>query len=127
MIRGVIYLLIGTYLYVLTPINQLSKIPKLVSHYQLHASEEKDCSVFSFLAEHYWNQGANHDNDQSEDQRLPFKKYEVILPLVVALVPNHQPFVLKLPEPLSSRIEPIDEHFPNQLWDQSFFQPPCVV
>lgn len=127
MIRGIIYLLVCTYLYVLTPLNQFSKLPDLFAHFQQHAQAEDECTFYHFLAEHYWNESANHDNDQSEDRRLPFKNYEVSLPPVIALVPNHAPICLHSPEFARTTHTAFNDRVPNQLWESSFFQPPCVA
>ena len=53
-----------------TPVMQIMKFPVLVEHFNKHKQSEK-VSIIEFLKEHY---AADHnDDDQSEDNKLPFK------------------------------------------------------
>jgi hypothetical protein len=55
-----------------TEIHQLAKVPLLISHYQNHRQTDPSLSFFGFLKIHY---GDKHpeDNDDQEDNELPFK------------------------------------------------------
>ena len=53
-----------------TPVMQLLKLPVLVEHYNKHKKLEH-VSFVEFLEEHY--AVGHNDDDQSEDNKLPFK------------------------------------------------------
>jgi hypothetical protein len=55
-----------------TEIHQLIKLPKLANHFLHHKTENGKISFIDFLQLHY---SANHpiDNDENEDNNLPFK------------------------------------------------------
>ena len=66
-----------------TPVGQLMKLPVLVEHFYKHQLED-GVSLFKFLSDHY---GSNHnDNDQAEDERLPFKTV-IFQPIGFAVLP----------------------------------------
>jgi hypothetical protein len=55
-----------------TELHQLFKLPSLIAHYLHHRQEDKSITFFDFLRIHY---SENHplDNDDEEDNQLPFK------------------------------------------------------
>ncbi len=55
-----------------TELHQLFKLPSLLAHYLHHRQEDKSITFFDFLRIHY---SENHplDNDEEEDNQLPFK------------------------------------------------------
>ena len=53
-----------------TPVMQFLKFPVLVEHYKKHKKLDRD-SIVEFLKEHYT--AGHNDDDQSEDNKLPFK------------------------------------------------------
>jgi len=65
-------ILSSVYLTGATELYQLLKLPYLVTHYQHHREEDRSMSLVDFLRIHYLD---NHpaDNDDQEDNQLPFK------------------------------------------------------
>lgn len=55
-----------------TELHQLLKLPVLLQHFQEHKKEDKDISLFRFIAMHYFN-GTKKDKDYDRDMQLPFK------------------------------------------------------
>lgn len=55
-----------------TELHQVFRLPFLLEHYRQHRQQDSCLSFISFLKIHYTN---NHpeDNDDNEDNRLPFK------------------------------------------------------
>jgi hypothetical protein len=81
---------------------ELHKLPLLVQHYYKHKAVEASLSLFQFLKQHYIREIEN-DNDDKEDNSLPFK----------SVVENNFP-VIYLPAQ--------DNHIPsNDLNNCSFF------
>ena len=110
--------------YVQTPLNQLSKLPKLFSHYQEHHQSNETCSFLDFMIEHYV-QTNKHDDDAAQDRQLPFKNFDTIVPAIVAIVPCA---TVQLPALIEGT--PLDfllrDCTPRELkWASNFFQPPC--
>ena len=70
--RNLAILLLGVYLFGVTPMGELLKIPYMVEHYYEHKSLDKDLDVLGFLAIHY---GDCHKiySDFAKDMKLPFK------------------------------------------------------
>lgn len=70
-----------------TEIHQLWKFPFLIQHYWHHQKEDRSLSFFAFLKIHYVNREHPNDNDDKEDNELPFKSVNNIshidTPLIV--------------------------------------------
>ncbi|WP_374540438.1 hypothetical protein [Flavobacterium sp.] len=115
------------YLFSMTEVHQLLKMPLLVEHYLEHKQENKQLSLLSFFEMHYLN-GQHLDSDQDKDMQLPFKNFQ----------DNHPNVVLALPEQITF-FEPQpavqDELIPNfnesQVFISSFltsiWQPPKIA
>ena len=56
-----------------TEIHQFLKIPLLFSHFQHHKTSTPGLSLRDFLQLHYSNQEHPNDNDDQEDEELPFR------------------------------------------------------
>jgi len=56
-----------------TEIHQLWKLPFLVQHYLHHQKEDSSLSFIAFLKIHYIDRDHPNDNDDKEDNELPFK------------------------------------------------------
>lgn len=56
-----------------TEIHQLWKFPFLIQHYLHHQKEDRSLSFFAFLKIHYTDRDHPNDNDDKEDNELPFK------------------------------------------------------
>ena len=57
----------------LTEIHQLMKLPFLIKHYIDHHEENTSLSFIDFLKMHYTDKEDPNDNDDKEDNELPFK------------------------------------------------------
>ena len=56
-----------------TEIHQLWKLPFLIQHYFHHQKEKPTLSFITFLKIHYTNKDHPDDNDDKDDNALPFK------------------------------------------------------
>jgi len=56
-----------------TEFHQLLKIPLLIQHYMHHRGENTSISFLEFLKIHYTDTQHPNDNDEREDNELPFK------------------------------------------------------
>lgn len=71
--RLIVISILVAYFVSFTELRQLIKIPQLVEHYCAHTSENKDMTLWQFLALHYLNTPIV-DSDYQEDMKLPFKQ-----------------------------------------------------
>ncbi|MBD0831007.1 hypothetical protein [Aestuariibaculum sediminum] len=58
--------------------NDLLKFDALIEHAQYHKQVHGD-NFFQFIAEHYGNTAANHDDKPDEHKKLPFKEHHHVL------------------------------------------------
>ena len=79
-----------------TEIHQFLKIPLLITHYQHHKNNLPGMTLFDFLQLHYNSQEHPNDNDDQEDEELPFRSAGTI-----AHIDPFQPLLkeLQLPSP----------------------------
>lgn len=56
-----------------TEIHQLLKFPFLIHHYLHHRNMDSSMSIMGFLKIHYSDEQHPNDNDDSDDNELPFK------------------------------------------------------
>ncbi|MBL7722897.1 MAG: hypothetical protein JNK27_02055 [Chitinophagaceae bacterium] len=75
------FLLLGT-----TELHQFLKLPVLLKHFQVHKKQDKSLSLRGFLALHY-SQDHPIDNDDSDDNQLPFKNPEAINHVDITIIP----------------------------------------
>lgn len=74
MVKKVLVLLLGVLiLNGATELHQLLKLPFLVQHYRHHRNEDSRLSFIAFLKIHYTEKHHPNDNDDREDNELPFK------------------------------------------------------
>ncbi|MBK8621526.1 MAG: hypothetical protein IPN79_07135 [Saprospiraceae bacterium] len=64
--------LLITYLFSLTPVKELGKIPVLIFHYYAHVNENPEMTISEFFDIHYAH-GIVFDEDYEQDMKLPFK------------------------------------------------------
>ncbi|MBS1624632.1 MAG: hypothetical protein JSS76_06300 [Bacteroidetes bacterium] len=91
-----------------TELHQLSRLPRLFSHYSQHRAIQPDLSVWSFLYMHY-STDRTHDN---EDNNLPFKSDEAVfhfIPAFSTAPPAQNEVVLRL----DTRSTPALEYDPS--------------
>ncbi|MCS4164979.1 MULTISPECIES: hypothetical protein [Sphingobacterium] len=71
-----------------TMLSQLAKLPKLYQHFTIHNEIGPPITFVEFLSMHYWGQDLP-DNDEQEDMKLPFKKYDLTA-FSFVFVSNHK-------------------------------------
>lgn len=81
-----------------TPLQQLTKVPVLMEHYQEHKLRNGDITFLDFMIMHYVSDDGVHDDD-NRDMELPFKKshngqflQDACQPARMALVPQHNEY-----------------------------------
>lgn len=101
---------------------ELSKIPALISHYQKHKKLDKNFSFISFLAEHYQQRDNEHSNP--EHCKLPFFHHDA--PNLVFVLNNTFELSFFL---LPIKCTPQFKFVFNYIFSPaiSFFQPPQMV
>lgn len=84
--KGIAFVVGCVFLFINTELDQLIKLPILIQHYQYHQSEQKLMTLADFLSLHY---SSTHplDNDESEDENLPFKSVSNIAHTDVSTLP----------------------------------------
>jgi hypothetical protein len=88
MTKNVIIIILSTlFLNGSTEIHQLWKVPFLIRHYLHHRNEDLSLSFISFLQIHYTDKDHPNDNDDKEDNELPFKSVgnasHIDIPIIV--------------------------------------------
>ena len=75
--KTVLTILASVFLFSATELHQLVKLPGLVSHLKEHRESDPSMSIWAFLQLHYT---ADHpaDNDDDDDNQLPFKDLNAI-------------------------------------------------
>lgn len=120
-------LLVSIYLFSMTEVHQLLKMPSLVEHYFLHKNANKELTLLSFLEMHYLN-GNHMDADSKHDMQLPFKNMQDNHPNVVVTLPTD--FVLFEIEPvlkqdaaiIVSKSQVLESNYLKSIW-----QPPKIA
>jgi len=79
-------ILTGFFLLSTTELHQFLKLPVLLKHFQVHKKQDKSLSLLDFLALHY-SQDHPIDNDDSEDNQLPFKNFEATSHVDLTIIP----------------------------------------
>ncbi len=69
-----------------TELHQFMKLPVLLKHFQVHKKQDKSLSLLDFLVLHY-SQDHPIDNDDSDDNQLPFKNFEAINHVDITIIP----------------------------------------
>lgn len=92
-----------------TEIHQFLKIPLLIAHYQHHKNEFPELTLRGFLQIHYSTKEHPNDNDEQEDEELPFRSSGTIAH-IDPFQPVLKEFQLSVPvRALSSR----NPHYPE--------------
>lgn len=76
--RKLAYVVIGLMLCTHTEFGQFFRVAFLVQHYYQHVERDHSLSLVSFLEMHYWGTDIA-DDDQEQDQQLPFKSFAINL------------------------------------------------
>jgi hypothetical protein len=79
-----------------TELHQLFCFPTLVTHYKQHKQEDGPTSILSFMMLHY---GGAHpfDNDESDDEKLPFKSTAGISHIDQGIFPSERDSINLIP------------------------------
>lgn len=108
-----------------TELHQFMKIPFLLQHFHDHKNEDPSLSLLAFLKIHYTDNHHPDDNDDREDNELPFKSAGNIFHLDTPTVAKREAvhFII-YPE---KRIYPYNDE--GNLCHRSFsiFHPPCIA
>lgn len=106
-------------------VGQLLKLPLLISHYFDHFREEKQ-TIYAFFHEHYVHHHGNTNNDQDEDNQLPFK--------TTNFQQTSSSFLLAVYEPINKTEIPVNEKqlilpsiFIPTNYLKDIFHPPQIV
>jgi hypothetical protein len=107
-----------------TELHELFRVPFLVSHYQQHRRVNASMNIWDFLALHYSNEHP-YDQDEQEDQGLPFKSSANINHLGPTWLQS--PSTLGSPYPISIQqfIIPIQTAIPAEKLMVFFILPAC--
>lgn len=107
-----------------TELQELIKLPLLFEHYYEHKTADERVTFLSYLVDHY-NSIPHTDNDEEQDNRLPFKSAEPKVLLTGLAVPPNNVFLIKdlattdLKRPSIYNDDDIPHAFTGSIW-----QPP---
>ena len=119
--------LVSIYVFSMTEVHQLLKMPLLVEHYLAHKNATKELSLLSFLEMHYLN-GSHMDADSTHDMQLPFKNLQDNHPNVVVTLPNDLVFFETIPHVkqhgsiIVSKSQVLESNYLKSIW-----QPPKIA
>ena len=119
--------LVSIYVFSMTEVHQLLKMPLLVEHYLAHKDADKELSLLSFLEMHYLN-GSHMDADSKHDMQLPFKNMQDNHPNVMVTLPNGYIFFETLPSIktdgsiIVSKSQVLESNYLKSIW-----QPPKIA
>jgi hypothetical protein len=126
MIKKILVLMLGVLiLNSATELHQLLKLPLLIQHYIHHQSKDPSLSFLAFLKIHYTDPQHPNDNDDREDNELPFKSIGSISHLDTPIMEKRVvvDFNLFVPEKSTNyNREGIPKHM-----SFSVFHPPRIV
>ncbi|HEY0356761.1 MAG TPA: hypothetical protein VGC29_11180, partial [Flavisolibacter sp.] len=69
-----------------TPLQQVLRIPLLISHFQEHNSIQKNISFIDFFRIHYLS-GHPADDDFDRDEQLPFRSADIVIITGAVVIP----------------------------------------
>ncbi|HEV8505843.1 MAG TPA: hypothetical protein VGQ53_10600 [Chitinophagaceae bacterium] len=108
-----------------TEIQQLLRFPLLVQHYLQHRNKDASLSFIEFIKLHYAREEYPNDNDDNDDNRLPFKSAgdisHIDVPVIEKRVDNVEIFSLEKRPPA---------YYPESVPDHrsfSIFHPPRIT
>ena len=122
--RFLLFLLALLLLNSTTELHELCRLPALLQHYQEHKKKDSRLSFPDFLALHYTGSHPD-DNDEEEDNELPFKSVSYIVHTDIPVAANP---VTDLPctwIPVSKQLADHPEGLLRKS-DKSFFHPPPI-
>ncbi len=115
----------GFFILSTTELHQFLKLPVLLKHFQVHKKQDKSLSLLDFLVLHY-SQDHPVDNDDSDDNKLPFKNFEAINHVDITIIP----FRYETEELLSANPEIIRPYHPEGVpcgRSYTVFHPPQAI
>ena len=105
-------------------VGQILKLPLLISHFIDHYKEEGQ-TVFAFMHEHYVHHHGEN-NDQDEDNRLPFKTSHIQQSSVTYLLPALDCAKTPLIS-ISEKKITLPDNSPSSEYLKDIFHPPRIV
>ena len=106
-------------------VGQLLKLPLLISHYIDHFHEEGQ-GIYAFFHEHYVHHHGNENNDQDEDNQLPFKTITIQQASVSYLLPSLET-INTLAVPSGEKKSILPSIFIHSDYLKDIFHPPRFV
>ncbi len=123
--KSILIIVLSFYVFSVTELHQLFKLPQLFTHFIEHKEQNSKTTFSQFLFMHYAN-GDAKDADDEKDMKLPFKSHDDCFNTVlIAFVPNTVDHFSKkpvYPENKSYSIYTEDFSFSAHL--NSIWQPP---
>ncbi|MBE7171642.1 MAG: hypothetical protein INR73_13710 [Williamsia sp.] len=108
-----------------TSLNQLVKLPILVSHFIEHQQTRSGLTFVQFISMHYWGEDDN-DNDNDRDMQLPFRKIDFNNMQALFFPTVREPIVKQVYAPEKSVYLPAYySNWPNPTL-KALFRPPRV-
>lgn len=120
--KALVILMLSLFTVTQTELGQLMRLPLLADHFAKHRQQDGS-SFIDFLKEHYIKD--HDDNDQAEDNQLPFKSS-----FSVAFSPVLIPDAMEEQQPVHSvdnKSYPLNESNILPACIFSIFHPPCTV
>lgn len=111
-----------------TELHQLFNTPTLIHHYLEHKEKNPDCSVLTFLQEHYSNESEHNLVSEKEHENLPFKTNDCTTSHTVLAFDNLNKYSFRLINTSSVKLKIVYEEATyssailNKIW-----QPPQTV
>jgi hypothetical protein len=108
-------------------LQELLKLPLLFQHYFEHKALDAELGFVTYLIDHY-NSIPHTDNDEEQDNQLPFKSAGLDYIVTSPAVPVFHKYVLKtwpamlIKQPAVYHEEDIPPPFPGTIW-----QPPKIL
>lgn len=108
-----------------TTFGEVLKFPVLIHHYLQHAREDKDNSIFDFLAKHY-NGSMNHKHNANnhDHEKLPFKTADHHFAQIVSVAPTPLFFSVTIPASTDLKISVHKQQNYSNAYLSCIWQPP---
>ena len=85
--KAILHIVITFFALNVITFNNFSRAPLMVIHYLDHAHRNHEINFSDFLSMHYWGKDIK-DNDDQQDQQLPFKNFNPDIQSI-SVLPNY--------------------------------------